>query len=260
MLFQISFIRPIQPIKIMNNIHRFQAILAVALAPSLFSPLCGEINSSVSFGSNPDQLGVNRRGLSSAWYHYQDSPVDASDYSVEVKWPIRSGLGFSPGLDSLRRSESLGFRTQMKSVLSGLRIPALTKHDRFHVEAGESFFASGFGAGSNFPIARTFTFTPFGFYEDHGSVSDAGSFNYDMKGNIMIGRHWAGPASVLRHDNSEVIDTAGVKVRTMPSCNLLSRFVTKYQIPIRALMYECAATMPGAGTTSLFPGVDPFLH
>lgn len=176
-------------------------------------------------GTTTGLLGENYFGTTYAWHKLSDSPIDAHGFAFEGNWVVRDNLDFSLNYDWRRTDEFLGIRARQQTVLVGLRIFNSEDRIRYYSEAAAGWAwadAGGLvsdhsstyrlGAGAELTLAPSTTLTPFIYYQDYGS-GGSGTFNYGLKANTWVSRHWALTASVLRDDSKDVSYHLGVNVR-----------------------------------------------
>ena len=173
--------------------------------------------------SNSGLLGTNYFGATYAWHNLSDSPVDAYGFAFECNWVVRANLDFSLNYDWLQTDEFFGLRARQQTVLVGLRSFTAEGKTRYYFEAAAGWAWADVGGmlsddssvyrlgiGAEFTLTPSTTVTPFIFYQSYGSSGSSGTFNYGLKANAWVSRHWALTASLSADDNRNTAYALGV--------------------------------------------------
>lgn len=209
------------------NTTRSLHLLVLAFALGFSASAFAQDQSPASAPAN-DQglLGENYFGANYAWYHFSDSPVDASGFEFEANYNVRSQLDFNLNYRFLRTDEIFGIRARFQSMMVGLRLFSKQSWGRPYLEASagwawadaggiasEHSSAYRVGVGLEFQPKAKLTLTPFAYYLDYPGIDGAHSFNYGLKGNYWLSRHWALAATYFADDNQNTGYALGLNFR-----------------------------------------------
>ncbi len=198
--------------------------LISALALGLVAGVSAQENPASALTKGGGLLGESYAGFTYDWLKLDNSPVDASGFTLEVNHPLRGSWDLNFQYSYWRTESFAGIRGTVQVGGLGVRFhSAKNSSVRPYIGAGagwasakaggisDSAFAWQAEVGVEFQAGNKLTVTPVINYQDTGDIfgSSGGTTNYGVKANYWLNEKFGLRAGIMGDDDSNVTYSIG---------------------------------------------------